>query len=177
MNQSVKTKDLMLSGLLLAMGILLPMFFHSVGMMGKIFLPMHIPILIGGFILSPYLAVFLGMITPLVSGGLTGMPVMFPMAVIMAFELGTYGLMVSLAVRKMKLSVIPSLIIAMLSGRVVGGVIVFILVQFFGLKMNPILFIKGAIVTGLPGIGIQLVMIPSIIYGLKGITKGKWIEG
>ncbi|MCT4618423.1 MAG: ECF transporter S component [Marinisporobacter sp.] len=177
MSQSVKTKDLMLSGLLLAMGILLPMFFHSVGIMGKIFLPMHIPVLIGGFILFPQLALFLGMVTPLVSGALTGMPIMFPMAVIMAFELGTYGLIVSLAVRKMKLSVMPSLIIAMISGRIVAGIVVFILAQFFGLEMNPIFFIKGAIVTGFPGIGVQLVMIPSIIYGLRGITKKKWIEG
>ncbi|QZY55209.1 ECF transporter S component [Crassaminicella profunda] len=176
MNQNAKTKDLMLSGLLLAMGILLPMFFHSVGIMGKVFLPMHIPVLIGGFVLSPYLACILGVITPLISGALTGMPIMFPMAIIMAFELGTYGLMTSLAVRKMRLSVIPSLIIAMISGRVIAGVVVFFLAQFFGLKMNPILFIKGGILTGLPGIGVQLILIPSIIYGLKGIIRKEGIR-
>lgn len=176
MEQRLRTKNLILSGLLLAMGILLPMFFHSVGIMGKVFLPMHIPVLIGGFILSPYLAFSLGVVTPVISGGLTGMPVMFPMAIIMAFELGTYGLVASLAIRKMKLSVIPSLIISMVVGRIVAGIVVFFLAQFFGLKMNAILFIKGGIITGLPGIGVQLIIIPAIIYGLKGMMKNEWIE-
>ncbi|TCO77488.1 ECF transporter S component [Marinisporobacter balticus] len=177
MDQRLKTKNLILSGLLLAMGILLPMFFHSAGMMGKVFLPMHIPVLIGGFILSPYLAFALGVLTPLISGGITGMPVMFPMAVIMAFELGTYGLIASLATRKMKLPVMPTLIICMGAGRIIAGVVVFFFAQFFGLKMNPILFIKGGIVTGLPGIGVQLIIIPAVIYGLKGIIRNEWIEG
>ncbi|QXM07125.1 ECF transporter S component [Crassaminicella indica] len=177
MNKNLKTKELMLSGLLLAIGILLPMIFHSVGIMGKVFLPMHIPVLIGGFLLSPYLAFILGVITPVISGALTGMPIMFPMAIIMAFELGTYGLIASLAVRRIELSVIPSLITAMIFGRIVAGVVVFFLAQFFGLKMNPLIFIKGGIITGLPGIVLQLIIIPTILFGLKGIIKKEWSAG
>ena len=165
MNKNLKTKELVLSGLLLAIGIFLPMIFHSIGIMGKVFLPMHIPVLIGGFLLSPYLALILGVMTPLLSASLTGMPVMFPMAIIMAFELGIYGLVASIAIRRCK--VIPSLIVSLVAGRVVAGLIVFFLVQFFGLKMNPMLFVKGAIITGLPGIIVQIILIPMLVYMLK----------
>jgi hypothetical protein len=132
---------------------------------------MHIPVLIGGFLLSPHLALALGIITPVISGLLTGMPVMFPMAVIMAFELGIYGLTASLAVRKLKLSTIPSLIIAMIAGRIAAGLTVAALVQLFSVKMNPFVFVKGAIITGLPGIIIQLVFIPTLIYAIRAFMK------
>lgn len=162
-----KTKEVLLSGLLLATGILLPIVFHMFSLTGPITLPMHIPVLIGGFLLSPQYALPLGILTPIISGLLTGMPVMFPMAVIMAFELGVYGLTASLATRKFNLSVIPSLIISMITGRIAAGLTVAALVQLFSIKMNPIMFIKGAVITGLPGIIIQLLFIPELIYSIK----------
>ncbi|WP_326911448.1 ECF transporter S component [Sedimentibacter sp. MB31-C6] len=171
MNSKITTKELVLSGLLLASGIILPMIFHMFGMVGSIVLPMHIPVLIAGFLLSPQLALLLGIITPIISGLLTGMPVMFPMAVIMAFELGTYGFISSLATRKLKLPLIPSLIMAMLSGRVIAGLTVAVLVQLFGVKLNALMFVKSAIIIGLPGIIIQLIFIPPIIYAIKVYMK------
>jgi hypothetical protein len=164
-NKTFKTKELVLSGLLLAIGIFLPMIFHSMGIMGQVFLPMHIPVLIGGFLLSPYLAFIVGVLTPILSASFTGMPVIFPMGIIMAFELATYGIVASLAIRRFK--VIPSLIISLIAGRIVAGLTVFFLVQFIGLKMDPIIFVKGAIITGLPGIVIQLILIPMLISKLK----------
>jgi hypothetical protein len=171
MNRKITTKELVLSGLLLASGIILPMIFHLVSLTGPIALPMHIPVLIGGFLLSPPLALALGVLTPIISGLFTGMPVMFPMAVIMAVELGIYGLTASIATRKFKLSVIPSLIISMITGRIAAGFTVAALVQLFGVKMNPIMFVKGAVLTGLPGIIIQLIFIPALIYGIKSYMK------
>lgn len=168
-----KTRELVLSGLLLATGILLPMVFHMFGLTGPIVLPMHIPVLIGGFLLSPTLALCLGVLTPIISGLLTGMPVMFPMSIIMAFELGTYGLVASLATRKLKLSSIPSLIISMIAGRISAGLTVALLVQLFGVKMNPIMYIKGAIITGMPGLIIQIIIIPSLIYAINAYFKRK----
>ncbi|MGD9570149.1 MAG: ECF transporter S component [Sedimentibacter sp.] len=171
MNRKIKTRELVLSGLLLASGIILPMIFHMFGMTGPIALPMHIPVLVGGFLLSPQLSLALGIITPVISGLLTGMPVMFPMAVIMAFELGTYGLTASLATRKLKLSPIPSLVISMVAGRIAAGLTVAVLVQLFGVKMNAIMFVKGAIITGIPGIIIQLIFIPTLIYSIRAYMK------
>jgi ECF-type transporter family protein len=167
MNTRIKTRELVISGLLLAIGILLPIMFHFFSMSGPVFLPMHIPVLVGGFLLSPTLAFGLGVLTPVLSGLLTGMPVMFPMSIIMAFELGTYGLVASLMIRKIKLSVFVSLIISMIAGRISAGIIVALLVQLFGVKMNAILFVKGAIATGIIGIIIQLIIIPPIIYAIR----------
>jgi hypothetical protein len=177
MNQNLKTKELITGGLLLAVGILLPMVFHSMNIMGKVFLPMHIPVLIGGFLLSPYLALILGIVTPLLSSVLTGMPPMYPMGIIMAFELGTYGLAVSLCMRKFKLPIIISLITSMAVGRIVAGITVFMLASLFGLKMNPIAFIQGAVVTGLPGIAIQIIIIPTLIYSLSILNKKETVKG
>jgi len=161
------TRDLILSGILLALGIIIPLIFHAVGgMAGSMLLPMHIPVLIGGFMLPPLFAFLLGLITPLLNSIFTGMPPMFPMALIMMFELGTYGLVAALAVRKLRLSSIPSLIISMISGRVIAGIIVFILSSFFGVQMNAFTYVKGAVVTGLPGIVIQLILIPSLMQVL-----------
>lgn len=171
MNRKVTTKELVLSGLLLASGIIIPMVFHVFGMTGPIALPMHIPVLIGGFLLPPQLALALGIITPITSGLLTGMPVMFPMGIIMAFELGTYGLTASLARQKFNLPIIPSLIISMIAGRIAAGLTVAGLVELFGVKMNPVMFVKGAVVTGLPGIIIQLLFIPALIYAIRGYVK------
>lgn len=171
MNKKITTKELVLGGLLLATGILLPMIFHMFSMTGPIALPMHIPVLIGGFLLSPQLALALGIITPILSGLLTGMPVMFPMSIIMAVELGIYGFTASIAIRKFNLSTIPSLIISMIAGRIGAGLTVALLVQLFGVKMNPFVYVKGAIVTGLPGIIIQLIFIPSLVYAIKAFMK------
>lgn len=168
-----KTKEIVLSGLLLASGIILPMIFHIFSLTGPIALPMHIPVLIGGFLLSPPLALLLGITTPIISGLLTGMPVMFPMAIIMALELGIYGLTASLAVRKFKLSIFPALIISMIAGRIAAGLTVALLVQLFGLKMNPLIFIQGAIITGIPGIIIQLIFIPALIHAIKSYFQMK----
>ena len=167
MNNKITTKELVLSGVLLAAGLILPMIFHMFSMTGPMFLPMHIPVLLGGMLLSPSLALILGIITPIVSSILTGMPVPFPMGVIMAFELGTYGLITALAVTKFKLNIVLSLIISMISGRIVAGLVVAALVQLFGVQMNPIMYVKGAIITGVPGLIIQLVFIPSIFYLLN----------
>lgn len=171
MNNKITTKEIVLGGLLLATGLILPMIFHLFGLTGQIALPMHIPVLIGGFLLSPSLALSLGIITPLVSSVLTGMPVLFPMAVIMMVELGTYALTASLLSGKMKMKIIPSLIGAMAAGRIAAGITVAALVALFGVKMNPVLYIKGAVIVGIPGIIIQLLFVPSIVYVLVNINN------
>lgn len=171
MNKKFTTKDLVVTGLLLAMGLVTPMVFHFFGGTGPVFLPMHIPVLIGGFVLPPFLALLLGMVTPLVSSILTGMPVIFPMGVIMFFELGIYGLASSLANRKLRLSSIPSLIISMIAGRIAAGIVVFVLSLGFGVQMNAVTYVKGAVVTGLPGIVIQIILIPSLVYAIRKINE------
>lgn len=164
------TKKLIIAGLLLALGIIIATIFHLTGVPGKVFLPMHIPVLIGGFLLPPHLALLLGMLTPLLSSLISGMPDLFPMGVIMIFELGIYGLVASLTYRQLKLPTIISLIISMLAGRVMAGLVVFILATFFAMQADPMVFVIGAVSTGLPGIIIQIILIPSLIYSIVKYT-------
>ena len=171
MYEDNKTKNMVIGGLLLAIGLILPSVFHFTNISGKIFLPMHIPVLIGGFLLPPSLAIILGFITPLLSSLLTGMPPIFPMAVIMAFELAFYGFSASVFYKKMKLPTIVSLILSMIVGRIIAGLTVFVLGSLFAIDFAPPLaFIIGGVTTGIPGIIIQIVLIPSVIYLIERYT-------
>lgn len=170
MYEKNNTKRLVIAGLLLSIGIIVPSIFHLTGLPGRMLLPMHIPVLIGGFLLPPWLALSLGMLTPLLNSFITGMPILFPSGIIMIFELGVYGLIGSLTYRKLKLPSIISLILSMISGRIIAGLVVFILATFFAVELSPIVFIIGTITTGLPGIVIQIILIPTIIHSIMKHT-------
>lgn len=170
MNNRNYTKRLVIAGLLLAIGIIVPVIFHTNQIAGNIFLPMHIPVLIGGFLLPPHLAMLLGMLTPILNSLITGMPPLFPMATIMVFELGFYGLVTSFLYRKLKLPSVLVLIISMIVGRIMAGVTIFLLVALFAVKLDPINFIILSVSAGLPGIIIQLLLVPSLIYSITRYT-------
>lgn len=163
-----KTKNLTYGALLIVLGVVTPMIFHTFNMGGKIFLPMHIPVLIAGLLLDPLYALFVGVLTPILSSILTSMPPLMPMLPIMVFELGTYGLVASLIKNKAKQNDIISLIGAMIAGRIVAGIVVYFMVSLFSVKLPaPHIFISSGIVTGLPGIAIQIVLIPVLMHILR----------
>ncbi|MTI69402.1 MAG: ECF transporter S component [Firmicutes bacterium] len=169
-----KTKQIVYSGFFIALGIIIPIVFHFVNNFGKMFLPMHIPVLLSGFILGPYFGLLVGILTPFISSVLTGMPPLFPMALIMVFELGTYGLVSGFLYNKLKQNEIISLVSAMVCGRIVSALVVFSLIKTVGIKFpSPTIYIKAATITGIPGILIQIIIIPTIIYVLN---KNKFIE-
>lgn len=165
------TKKIVLSGLFIALGIVLPMFFHLFGQAaGKMFLPMHIPVLLCGIITGPIYGLAVGIITPLLSSVLTGMPPMapVPMAVIMTFELGIYGFVSGLVFNKLKQNVFVTLISSMILGRIAAGITVGFLIHIMGVTLkNPFMFVWAGITAGIPGIVIQLVFIPAIILLLQ----------
>lgn len=168
--RKITTKKLVTASMLLAIGVIIPSIFHITGLPGQMLLPMHIPVLIGGFLLPPTLALLLGMLTPLLNSFITGMPVLFPIAIILVFELGAYGLITSLLYRVLKIPSLLALIISMVVGRLVAGLTIFVLSAFFTLPLDPVLFVKGAVITGLPGIIIQIILIPSLIYAILKYT-------
>lgn len=170
MSKRLQTRDLVMAGLLMALGLIIPSIFHSTGIPGTVFLPMHIPVLLGGFLLPIPLAVMLGFATPILNSLLTGMPPMFPMMIIMMFELAVYAFVASLLYRKFNWNIIISLIISMIIGRIVAGLVVFLLIVLFTVQMDPILFVKAGVITGLPGIIIQLILIPSLMYVINKYT-------
>lgn len=161
--QNKSIREVALSGLFIAIGLILPVIFHAFGV-GSAFLPMHIPVLLAGFVISIPFAIAVGVLTPVLSSVFTGMPPVFPVLPYMVFELAVYGAVASLLYRKLKLNIYISLIGSMIAGRIVSGIVVWILAAFFTAKLpGPAAFITGGVVSGIPGIIIQIVFIPAII--------------
>ncbi len=155
--------ELAITGLLMAFGILLPVIFHAFNLGGQIFLPMHVPVILGGFYLSIFPACILGLFTPLLSTLLTGMPP-FPTVFAMMAELLVYALAVSLFFNKLKWGIYPSLVVAMVLGRGVNILSSWIIIQLIsGKSFDFLSFLSVLFVVGLPGIIIQLVLIPLLV--------------
>ena len=164
-----KTKKLVLTSLFLALGLILPYFFHTLGLAGPVFLPMHIPVLIGAMLLGPRYGVILGLFVPLLSSMLTGMPILYPVAISMAFELATYGLVSGYLYKTKRVNVYISLIIAMILGRVVSGVSMYYLLSFVEKPFILKMFLVGVFIKAVWGITIQLLFIPVLVKYLKKI--------
>jgi hypothetical protein len=160
-------RQITLAGLFIAIGLILPMAFHVLGP-GTTFLPMHIPVLMAGFSLGLPMALLVGILTPILSSLLTGMPLIFPVLPFMILELGTYAIGTSLLYRTFQWNVYVSLLATMILGRIAAMGAVWVLVNYTTAKLpNPWLFITGAVTTGIPGIAIQLLLIPPIVIMLR----------
>lgn len=163
----MKTREITISAILIALGVIIPMFTHYIAA-GNIILPMHIPVLIAGLLLKPRYAVIVGVTTPILSSVLTGMPPAFPMLPIMIFELAAYALVASILFRVKNLNIYVALIISLIIGRVVALVVVFIMIQFFNPPFqSATIFIANAISTGWIGIVIQLIIIPPLVMAVN----------
>lgn len=169
-------KNLVFSSLCTAIGVLLPSFFHMFGLSGTIFLPMHLPVLICGFICGWQYGILCGVLVPLLSSSLTGMPPLFPIAISMMIELGTYGALTGLLYKKLHL--FPSLILSMLGGRIMNGLANILLLGLAGKPYTLNIFISSSFITSLPGIVIQLIFIPIIIslFQKSGYMENKKIK-
>jgi thiamine transporter ThiT len=159
------TLQLVLAAMFTALGVLLPIAIHPFGISGSILLPMHIPVILCGFIVGWKHGALVGFVVPFISSFITGMPPLYPYAISMAFELAAYGFFAGYLSEKF--NVIVSLIGAMLAGRVVMGIVNVVLLGLSGKTYAFSAFIAGAFVTALPGIIIQLILIPAIMIALK----------
>jgi LytS/YehU family sensor histidine kinase len=155
----------------ISIGLVLPLFTGQLQSIGNKLLPMHIPVLLCGFICGPVYGVAVGFILPLFRSFILSMPVLYPNAVSMAFELGTYGLVSGLLFyssdRKNLFDIYKSLIIAMISGRLVWGGVQLILLNIGDSPFTVSAFMAGAFLNAIPGIIIQIIFIPTLIVILK----------
>lgn len=162
----MKTRNIVYSGLFIALGVLLPQVFHVLGGpgLGVTFLPMHIPVLLAGFVLGPVEGLLIGTITPIISHLITGgvMPAI-PMLYFMIIELGAYGMTASLLHRRYKCPIYVTLIGSMIIGRIIRGGVFVIIVKVFGISLPSQMGIGVAIVQGIPGIILQLITIPIML--------------
>ncbi|MEG0913590.1 MAG: ECF transporter S component [Oscillospiraceae bacterium] len=172
-----KTKNLVISALCIALGVILPIAFHAIPNAGSVFLPMHIPVLLCGLICGPIYGLVCGIFAPLISSLLTGMP---PMAYLpsMLCELAVYGAVSGLLYGLLKRAgvkqigrIYTSLIGAMIFGRIVSGLLKALIFNFGEYSIG--LWVTSMFVTGLPGIVTQIIVIPILLIVLQ---KAKLID-
>lgn len=160
---------LTVSALCLAFAYVLPFLTGQVPEIGSMLLPMHIPVLLCGFLCGWKWGLCVGFIAPVFRSVTLGKPLLFPMALCMAFELAAYGFICGLAYRllpKKRLYIYASLLASMVVGRVIWGIAMLICVGATGGAFTFGAFISGAIIEAIPGIIIQIVLVPILVMVL-----------
>ena len=167
-----KTRKLVWASFLLILGIILPRLINFAGSqtLGNLISPMHIPVFLSALILGPFYGTLVGFITPLFSTLIFSMPPLAPpIAILMAFELAAFGLIAGYFYSTKSKNIYLSLIAAMILGRFVYGLALFLLGPVLDFNPPFIPFMQGAFLTGIPGMIIQLVIIPPIIEKIKPV--------
>ena len=185
------------TALLLALGVMLPLVFHAFPLGGRIFLPMHIPVFIAGLMLGPISGLIVGAGSPVLSALVTGRPPVYYM-VPMIFELATYGVVAGLlrpvlarafhrrargaietpgaaagavAASPWTPSLVATLVIAMIAGRVVWLAVVVWLAPVIGISARNVAMAIGAIGVGWVGMVIQIALIPPIVHAIERVRN------
>ena len=165
-----KILKMILAALFLALAYVLPFLTGQIPKFGSMLCPMHIPVLLCGFVCGWQWGLAVGLIAPLFRSFTLGMPPFFPTAVCMAFELAAYGAVCGLMYRflpRKKRYIYCSLIIAMIIGRFIWGGLMFICMGINGGSFTLTAFFAGAVTNALPGIVVQIVVIPIIVMLLE----------
>lgn len=164
------TRKITLSAMFVALGLVLPFLTGQVPQIGNMLLPMHIPVFLCGLICGWQYGALVGFMLPLLRSGLFGVPLFFPAATAMAFELMTYGLVAGLLYSRSRWQCIRALyrclIAAMVAGRVVWGVVQTVQLGVSGSGFTLEMFVAGAFLNAIPGIVLQLVLIPALMVAL-----------
>lgn len=179
LNEMSVVKQAVTTAVCIALCVVLPLAFHSIPQAGMIYCPMHIPVLICGLVCNWQFGLFCGIVGPILSSVITGMPpaVNLPQMII---ELAVYGVFCSICMKlihtkKLYIDLYSSLVIAMLVGRVVAGIVKALI--FARGEITFVAWATSYFVTCLPGIIIQLVFIPSIYFALEkaGLIPSRYI--
>ena len=166
MKTKILIQKMCLSAMFIALAFVLPFFTLQIEKIGDMLCPMHIPAILCGFICGGPWGLAVGVISPILRSLVMTMPVMFPTAIGMAFEVGTYGLVAGLLYKmlpKKKQYIYVSLIGAMVIGRIVWGVARIVMFGFDFSKFGWAAFWSGAVINAIPGIIVQIILIPVIV--------------
>ncbi len=166
-------KKLTLSAMFLALAFVMPFLTGQIPQIGSMLCPMHIPVLLCGFFCGAPWGLVVGFIAPILRSFTLGMPPMFPTALCMAFELAVYGFIAGWLHNKLpkrKINVYVSLLSAMLLGRLVWGIVMFCCMGFDTSKFGLSAFLAGAVLNAIPGIVVQIVLIPILVISLEKLV-------
>lgn len=153
----------------LALCLLLPFLTGQIPQIGSALCPMHLPVLLAGFLCGPWWALVTGLTAPLLRNLLFSMPPLLT-AIAMSFELGTYGVVSGLLYRRLPKNlagIYISLITAMITGRIIWGIVRVAMTGMAGEAFTWAMFLAGAFTTAIPGIIIQLILIPVLVTAIR----------
>jgi hypothetical protein len=171
--ESSKLRAMVISATMAALALTLPVAFHAVGL-GSKFLPMLLPLLLNGFLVPVPWAVFTGAVVPPASGLLTGMPPLYPpVALIMSCEGAVLGGLAAAVYRVTRPRIWPGLVVAVVSARATSLALTWWVARTLGLP--PTLSSVASFVQSLPGVVLQLAVVPIVIRALskrRGILFG-----
>lgn len=176
--QFLWARDLSLGGLCIALGVVVPIIFHAVGggQLGPVFLPMYAPVLACALLTSPGVAFLVGLLTPMLSSALTGMPPVLPTLPLMVAELSLMSLVASLLRRRLRLHAFLALLAALLTGRAIMGAAVWGLVRLLPepllaslppIMLHPLTYVGAATVKALPGLVLNLAVVPAVVLAVE----------
>ena len=167
--KNTSVRKLTYAALCLALALVLPFLTGQIPEIGSMLCPMHIPALLCGFLCGGPWGLAVGGIAPILRSLLFSRPPMFS-AIPMAFELAAYGAVAGILYRclpRHKGRIYLSLILAMIAGRLVWGVVQVVMMGLQGSAFTMEAFLAGAITTAIPGIILQLVLIPAVVAALE----------
>ncbi|MGL6201618.1 MAG: ECF transporter S component [Lachnospiraceae bacterium] len=171
------TNNVTLAAMFITIGLLLPFLIGQIPQIGSMMLPMHIPVFLCGLICGWEYGAVVGLILPLMRSALFGMPSIYPTAIAMAFELLTYGLVAGFLYGRSRWQCVRalyrSIIAAMITGRIVWGAAQVLLLGIGGSAFTWQMFMAGAFLNAIPGIVLQLILIPAVMVALNraGLVK------
>ncbi len=169
--------NLTLSAMFMAVGLVLPFLTGQIPQIGNMLLPMHIPVFLCGLICGWQYGLAIGLALPVLRYFLFSMPVLFPTGIAMAFELATYGFTVGFLYSHSRwqcvIALYRSMVTAMIAGRVVWGCVQIVLLGIDGRGFTWQMFMAGAFLNAIPGMILQLILIPAVMIALNrtGLVK------
>lgn len=170
MKKQNQLTNLALAAMFLALAYVMPFLTGQIQQIGNMLCPMHIPVILCGFVCGGPWGLAVGFVAPLLRSLTLGMPPMYPTAFAMAFELAAYGLMSGILYRifpKKKSYIYCSLIISMIIGRLVWGAVQFACIGLDASKFGLAAFWAGAVTNAIPGIILQIILIPIVVMLLE----------
>ena len=166
MRKKNSLRRLLLSAMLLALALILPFFTGQIPRIGKMLCPMHLPVLLCGFFCGPWYGLAVGLLAPLSRSLLFGSPPLLTIGLPMCAELAAYGAAAGLLYRRLRTKrggIYLSLLGAMAAGRLLWGLAKKGMFLILGLDFGWSLFFAGAVLDALPGIAVQIVLIPLLV--------------
>ena len=165
-----KLLKMILAALFLALAYVMPFITGQIPEIGAMLCPMHLPVLLCGFLCGPVWGGIVGITAPLLRSFTLGMPPLFPTAVCMAFELAAYGVIAGMMHRMLprkKPYIYCSLLTAMIAGRLVWGAAMFLCMNATGGSFPFAAFLAGAVTNAIPGIAAQIILVPMLVMLLE----------